>query len=152
MSDVQPSVPKSQDGQPSSQPSDADRSIGELLSDMTSNVTTLVRKEIEMARLELQDEIRQAAKAGGMLSGGALCGYLSLLFGSFGLAWLLDRKLPRPLAFFVVAGLHGATAAALLAKGRQEMLQVDPIPKETVDTVKESVQLAKAQAVSGASA
>ena len=152
MSDAQQSVPQTQDGQtPAPQPPDADRSIGELLSDMTNTVTTLLRKEIEMARLELEDEIRKAAKAGGMLSGGALSGYLSLLFGSFGLAWLLDRKLPRPLAFFTVAALHGAAAAALLAKGRQEMLQVEPIPSQTVESVKESVEWAKAQAVQGAS-
>src|SRR5919202_1596578 len=145
MSDAQQSVPQTQDGQtPAPQPPDADRSIGELLSDMTSKVTTLLRKEMEMARLELKDEVRQAAKAGGMLGGGALSGYLSLLFGSFGLAWLLDRRLPRPLAFFVVAALHGGAAAALLARGREEMLQVDPVPQRTVDTLKENVEWAKA--------
>ena len=80
-----------------------------------------------------------------MLSGGALSGYLSLLFGSFGLAWLLDRKLPRPLAFFVVAGLHGGAAAALLVRGRQEMQQVDPVPEQTVQTARETVEWAKAQ-------
>jgi hypothetical protein len=122
-----------------------DKPVGELLGDMTSGITTLLRKEVEMAVAELKDEALQAAKAGGMLSGGALSGYLSLLFGSFGLAWLLDRKLPRPLAFFVVAGLHGGAAAALLVRGRQEMQQVDPVPEQTVQTARETVEWAKAQ-------
>ena len=122
-----------------------DKPVAELLGEMSSSVTTLIRKEVEMAVAELKDEARQAAKAGGMLSGGALSGYLSLLFGSFGLAWWLDRKLPRPLAFFVVAALHGAAAAALLNQGRQEMLQVDPVPQQTVDSIKENVEWAKAQ-------
>lgn len=130
MTDAQPSNPKP---------------VAELLGDATAEITTLLRKEVEMAVSELKDEVRQAAKAGGMLSGGALSGYLSLLFGSFGLAWLLDRRLPRPLAFFVVAALHGGAAAALLARGRQEMLQVDPVPQRTVDSLKENVEWAKAQ-------
>ena len=123
-----------------------EKPVGELIADMTSNITTLLRKEVEMAVLELKEEARQAAKAGGMLSAGALSGYLSVLFGSFGLAWLLDRKLPRPVAFFVVAGLHGGAAAALLSQGRRAMIQVDPVPQQTVETVKENLQWAKGQA------
>ncbi len=135
MTDPQGPAPQTADEKP----------VAELLSDMTSSVTTLIRKEVEMAVAELKGEARQAAKAGGMLSGGALSGYLSLLFGSFGLAWWLDRKLPRPLAFFVVAALHGAAAGALLSQGRQEMLQVNPVPQQAVETAKETVDWAKAQ-------
>ncbi len=126
------------------QPSNT-KPVAELLGDATAEITALLRKEVELAVSELKDEVRQAAKAGGMLSGGALSGYLSLLFGSFGLAWLLDRRLPRPLAFFVVAALHGGAAAGLLARGRQEMLQVDPVPQRTVDSLKDNVEWAKAQ-------
>ena len=135
MTDPQGSAPQTADEKP----------VAELLGDMTSSITTLLRKELEMAVAEMKDEARQAAKAGGMLSGGALSGYLSLLFGSFGLAWWLDRKLPRPLAFFAVAALHGAAAGTLLSRGRQEMLQVDPVPQQTVETAKETVEWAKAQ-------
>ena len=123
-----------------------EKPVAELLGEMTSSITTLMRKELEMAVAELKGEARQAAKAGGMLSGAALSGYLSLLFGSFGLAWWLDRKLPRPLAFFAVSVLHGAAAGALLKRGREEMLQVDPVPQQTVDSAKETIEWAKAQA------
>ena len=122
-----------------------EKPVAELLADMTASLTTMLRKEVELAVAELKGEARQAAKAGGMLSGGALSGHLSLLFGSFGLAWLLDRKLPRPVAFFAVAALHGAAAAALLARGREEMLRVDPVPERTLETLKENVEWAKAQ-------
>jgi hypothetical protein len=123
----------------------ATKPVGELVSDMTSQVTTLLRKELDMAIVELRDEMRQAAKAGGMLSGGALSGYMSLLFGSFAAAWLLARKLPRPLAFGLVAAAYGAAAAVLLKRGQEEMKQVDPVPTQTVQTLKESVEWAKAQ-------
>src|SRR5919199_911592 len=121
------------DATPSKPPTADEKPVAELLGDMTSSIATLVRKELELAVAEMKDEARQAAKAGGMLSGGALSGYLSLLFGSFGLAWWLDRRLPRPLAFFAVAALHGAAAGALLNRGREELRQVDPVPEQTVD-------------------
>ena len=124
---------------------DTAKPVTELLSDMTSKVSELVRKEVEMAVVELKGEVRQAAKAGGMLSGAALSGYLSLLFASFGLAWWFDRKLPRWMAFFLVAGLHGAAAATLLKRGAEEIQQVDPVPHQAVETLKDSVEWAKAQ-------
>lgn len=127
------------------EPAPADKPLGELIADMTSQVTELLRKELDMAVVELKDEAKQAAKAGGMLSGAALSGYLSLLFSSFAAAWWLDRKLPRPLAFGVVALLHGATAAALLKRGQEEMKQVDPVPTQTVETLKDNLEWAKAQ-------
>ena len=123
----------------------ASKPVGELIADMTSQVTTLLRKELEMAVVELREEAKEAAKAGGMLSGAALSGYMSLLFGSFAAAWLLARKLPRPLAFGLVAAGYGATAAVLLKQGQEKMKQVDPVPTQTVETLKENVEWAKAQ-------
>jgi uncharacterized membrane protein YqjE len=123
----------------------ADKPIGELIADMTAQVSDLLRKEMELAVVELREEMKQAAKAGGMLSGGALSGYLALLFGSFAVAWFLDRRLPRPLAFGLVAAMHGATAATLLKMGQEEIRRVDPVPTQTVETLKENVDWAKAQ-------
>jgi hypothetical protein len=121
-----------------------DKPAGELLSDMTSQATALLRKEVEMAVIEMKGELKQAAKAGGMLSGAAISGYFSLLFGSFTVAWFLDRKMPRPLAFGLVAMAHGAAAASLLKLGQEEMKNVDPVPAQTVETLKENVEWAKA--------
>ncbi len=132
--------------QASSEAGAADKPVGELGADMTSQVAALMRKELEMAVTELKGEMKQAAKAGGMLTGAALSGYLSLLFGSFALAWFLDRKLPRPLAFALVAALHGAAAATLAKAGREEIKQVDPVPTQAIETLKENVDWAKAQA------
>ena len=130
------------DGAVRDEPGGADKPVADLVADMTSQVTDLVRKELEMAVEELKAEMRQAAKAGGMLTGAALSGYLSLLFGSFTLAWFLDRKLPRPLAFGLVAALHGTAAAALAKVGREEIKRVDPVPTQTIETLKENVDWA----------
>jgi hypothetical protein len=127
------------------EPSPVEKPVGELVADMTSQITDLLRKELEMAVEELKGEMRQAAKAGGMLTGAALSGYLALLFGTFALAWFLDRKLPRPLAFALVAALHGTAAATLAKVGREEIKRVDPVPTQTIETLKDNVDWAKTQ-------
>ncbi len=127
------------------EPSPVGKSIGELVADMTSEVNALVRKELELAVVELKGEMRQAARAGGMLTGAALSGYLALLFGSFAAAWLLDRKLPRPLAFGLVAAAHGAAAVVLGKAGQEEIKQVDPVPTQTIESLKENVDWARSQ-------
>ena len=127
------------------EPKEAEKSLGQLVADMTSEVSTLMRKEVELAKVELKDEVRQAGKAGGMLGAGALTGYLTILFASFDLAWLLDEVMHTALAFFLVAVLYGIAAAVLLSRGRDQLKHVDPVPRQTVETLKEDVEWAKAQ-------
>ena len=127
----------------------AERPVSDLVAEVGSQVSALLGKEVELAVAELKDEVKQAAKAGGMLTGAALSGYLALLFGSLAAAWFLDRKLPRFLAFGLVSLLHGIAAAALLKLGHQEMMQVDPVPTQTIETLKENVEFARSQAAFG---
>ena len=128
----------------SRQPKAPDSSLGELFSRMTTDLSTIFRKEVELAKVETKQEMAQAGKAGGMLGGAALTGYLALLFASFALAWLLDEWLHTALAFLIVAVLYGIVAAVLASKGRQKMKEVRPVP-QTVETLKEDVEWAKAQ-------
>ena len=80
-----------------------------------------------------------------MLGAGAFTGYFCLLFASLALAWLLDQVMPIPLAFFLVAVVYGIAAAVLIGRGREEMKHVDPVPHQSVETLKEDVQWARAQ-------
>ena len=56
-----------QDYDPSTQPKRPDASLGELLSDMTSDLSTLFRKEVELAKTEARDEIGRAGQAAAMV-------------------------------------------------------------------------------------
>ena len=127
------------------QPKQPEKSLGELVGDMTSEISSLMRKEVELAKVELKEEVGKAGKAGGMLGAGAVAGYFALLFASLALAWLLDQAMPIALAFFLVAVLYGIAAAVLITRGRQQIKQVDPVPRQTVETLKEDVEWAKAQ-------
>ena len=127
------------------EPVQAEKSLGQLMAEMTSELSDLVRNEVELAKVELKEQAGKVGKAGGALGAGALTGYLTILFASFALAWLLDEVMHTALAFFLVAVLHGIAAFILISRGRQEVKNVDPVPRQTVETLKEDVEWAKAQ-------
>lgn len=122
-----------------------EKPLSALISDMTSDVGTLVRKELELAKIETKEELSRTAKAGGMLGAAGFAGYLAVVMLSFALAFLLDLAMPLWVAFLIVALLYGAAAAFLFVRGRERMKQVNPVPEQTVETVKEDVEWLKAQ-------
>jgi hypothetical protein len=124
---------------------DEDRRIGELFGDLSRDISTLFRQEVELAKAEFKEEAAKAGKAGGMLGGAAIAGLIGLLLLAFALAWGLAEVMPAGVAFLIVGLLFSATAAGLFFAGRAQLRQVHPVPDETIDTLKEDVEWAKAQ-------
>jgi len=127
------------------EPARPDKSLGELVAEMTGEISALMRKEVELAKVEIKEEVGRAGKAGGMLGAGAGAGYFALLFVSLALAWLLDQAMPIALAFLIVGVLYGIAAAILIPRGREQMKRVDPVPHRTVETLKEDAAWVRAQ-------
>ena len=127
------------------EPKAPEKSLGQLFSELTADLSTLMRKEVELAKVETKEEVSRAGKAGGMLGGGAFAGYFALLFLSFALAWLLDEWMHTALAFLIVGLLYAVVAAVLVVRGRARLQNVNPVPQQTVETLKEDVQWARAQ-------
>jgi len=134
----------SADIDPATTPKRPDMSLGELFSEMTGELSTLFRKEVELAKLEGKEEMKQAGAAAGMFAGAGLAGWLTLLFASLALAWLIDQALNTALSFFIVALLWGIVALVLLTSAKKKAKQIKPLP-QTTQTLKEDVQWAKAQ-------
>ena len=130
---------------PRTEPKQAEKSLGDLVAEMTGEVSELMRKEVQLAKVELKEEVGRAGKAGGMLGAGGVAGYFALLFVSLALAWLLDQAMPIALAFFLVGALYGIAAAVLITRGREQMKHVDPVPRQTVETLKEDAAWVRAQ-------
>ena len=122
-----------------------ERSLPELVSDVAKDMSTLVRKELELAKIETKEEISRGAKAGGMLGAAGGAAYFALLLLSFGIVFLLDLVMPLWAAFVLVAVVYGIAAAVLFVQGRDRMKQVSPVPDETVESVKEDVRWLKAE-------
>ena len=133
-----------QDYDPATQPKRPDRSLGELFSEMTSDVSTLMRKEIELAKLEAREEAKKLGRGVGEFAGAGLAGWFTLLFLSFALAWLLDQAMNTALAFAIVGVIWGVAALILAMKGKKDIKSAEGLP-QTVSTLKEDVEWAKQQ-------
>ena len=125
-------------------PEDAEPTLGSLLSDMTSELSQLMRQEVSLAKAELKEEAAKGAKGAGMLGAAAVTGYLALVMLSFAAAWALAAAMPTGLAFFLVGAAFVVATVLLGKRGKERVSQVSPVPEQTVQTLKEDVQWAKA--------
>jgi Putative Actinobacterial Holin-X, holin superfamily III len=124
-----------------------ERSIGDLFAKLSSETSTLIRQEMELARAELTEKGRQAGKGAGLFGGAATVALLGAGAITAGIVLLLDLALPAWLAAIIVGLVYVGVAALLGLKGRDEMqAATPPVPEETVDTVKEDVEWAKTRA------
>ena len=122
-----------------------DRSLGQIVSDVSTDLSTLLRQELELAKTELKEEAGKAGKGVGMLGGAGVAGHFVLFFLSFALLLLLDRWMAAGLAALIVAVLWGVIAAVLAAMGRKALKEANPQLPKTQQTLKEDAQWAKAQ-------
>jgi len=118
-------------------PEVSNTSVGTLISEVTSDLSTLMRQELELAKVELKQEATKTGKAAGMLGGAGYAGHLTVLFLSIALWWALGDAMGRGWAALIVAVLWGIAAAVLFSIGRKRMRDVNPKPERTVNTLKE---------------
>ena len=123
-----------------------DRSLGELLKQLSEQTTRLVHQELELAKAELQQKGKQAGQGAGMFGGAGAIGLAALgaLTACFILA--LDIIMPAWLAALIVAVVYGIVAFVLVKQGQARMKRAaPPLPEQTIETVKEDVEWAKTQ-------
>jgi hypothetical protein len=112
-------------------------SVGELLSDVSRDLSTLMRQEVELAKAEIKTEVAKAGKGVGMLGGAGFAGYMVLLFLSIALWWGLSNVMDQGWAALIVAAIWIVIGGALFVIGRKTLRTVNPTPERTVDTVKQ---------------
>ena len=118
-----------------SQESVGDRSLGELISEVTTDLSTLMRQELELAKAELQQTATRAGKGARMLGGAAVAGYFVLLFASVGLWWAIGSATGLGWSAVIVAVIWAVIGAVLYTVGRKSLKSVRGLPR-TADTVK----------------
>jgi Putative Actinobacterial Holin-X, holin superfamily III len=123
-------------------PGKADRdvsgvSVAELVSEVTQDLSTLMRQELELAKAEVKQEAVKTGKAAGMLGGAGFAGYMTLLFASSALWWGLANVMDQGWAALIVAVIWALIGAVLFLAGRHRLQQVRPTPERTAETVKE---------------
>ena len=111
-------------------------SLGDLLGEVTRDMSTLMRQEVELAKVELKQSAARAGKGSGMLAGAGVAGHFVLLFLSLALWWALGTVMGLGWSAVVVAVVWGVVAAILAAMGRKELNAIKGMP-QTAETLQE---------------
>lgn len=112
-----------------------DRSLGELISEVTGDLSTLMRQEVELAKAELQQSATRAGKGAGMLGGAAIAGHFVLLFVSIALWWAIGSATGLGWSAVIFAAVWAVIAAVLAVAGRSSLKSVRGLSR-TADSVK----------------
>ena len=118
-------------------------SLGEIISDISEGLSQLFRQEVELAKAELKTEASKAGKAAGMFSGAGIAGLLTAIMLSFALTYALDNVMPLGWAAFIVAVLWGIATAVLFVVARNQARTINPVPRQTIETLKEDAKWLK---------
>jgi hypothetical protein len=115
-----------------------DRSLGELLKQLSEQTTRLVHQELELAKAELTQKGKQAGAGAGLFGGAGAIGLAAL--GALTACFILA------LNALIVAVVYGIVAFVLVKQGQAKMKAAGPpVPTQTIETVKEDVEWAKTQ-------
>ncbi len=123
-------------------------SIGELLKELSEQTSTLIRQEMQLARVELVEAGKKAGAGAGLLGASTI-----LALGAFGaltatLIAVIALALPVWAAALIITVVYGAGAAIIAMSGKKKIEAALPLAPQTTETLKEDVQWAKTRAIS----
>jgi hypothetical protein len=130
-------VPTGNPGSARERPDVENLSVGELLGNVSRDLSTLMRQEVSLAKAEIRAEAGKAGKGAGMMAGAGMAAWLCVLFVSIAVWWGLANVMDEGLAALIVAVLWAIAGAVLYATGRRTLRAMNPTPERTVDTVKQ---------------
>lgn len=128
-------VPAPGPGPDAARPDVADVAVGDLVGNVTRDLSTLMRQELALARAELTQEASTAGKAAGALGAAGVAGHFALLFASLALWAGLANLMDPGWAALIVTVVWAAVAAALYVGGRARLRRVRPTPERTIDSL-----------------
>jgi hypothetical protein len=114
----------------------ASTSLGDLLAEVSRDISTLMRQEVELAKAELRDTATRAGKGAGLMGGAGYAGLMAVFFLSVALWWALGYLIGNAWSAVIVAVIWGVVALVLFLIGRKNIKSIKGAP-QTVDTIKE---------------
>jgi uncharacterized membrane protein YqjE len=122
-----------------------DRSIGELFAELSQKTTTLVRQEIQLAKVEMSQKASRVGKNVGFLAIGGVVAYTGLLAVVAAGIILLGEVIAYWLSAAIIGVVIAAVGTVLVVKGANTLRQAEPTPRETVETLQEDKEWLKDQ-------
>ena len=119
------------------------RSIGQLVSDVSTDLSQIMRGEIELAKAEIKQDVQHAGKGAGMFAGAAVMALYGLGLLLLGLAAVLAIWLPVWASLLIVAAVLFAIAGILALVGKKQVTQVKGKPERAIDQAQQTVATLK---------
>jgi hypothetical protein len=121
-----------------------ERPIGELLKQLSQETTTLVRKELDLAKAEMSEKGKRAGLGAGMFGAAGVAGLMALGALTACLILALATGMDDWLAALIVTAVWAIVAGVAALMGRSKVREATPpVPEQTIETVKEDVEWAK---------
>ena len=124
-------------------PSAADATLGELVTNVSRDISTLVHQEMDLAKTELRQEVAAAGKGAGMLGGAGVTGLYVLGFGSLTAVYALGNLMDLAWAALIVTLVWAVVTGVLALIGRSKLKQATPPLEQTKQSLKEDAQWVK---------
>ncbi|MGB9183576.1 MAG: phage holin family protein [Solirubrobacteraceae bacterium] len=126
---------------------ESDRPIAELMRELSAETSTLVRQELELAKLELADKGKRAGIGAGLMGGAGVVGLYAVGALTACLILALATAVTAWVAALIVAAVYGAAAGGLALAGKSKVIDAaPPVPEQASESVKEDVQWTKNRA------
>jgi len=119
--------------------------LGDLFTSLTSDLTTLVRKEIDLARTETMEKVTGVTRNVVMMVAGGLVAYAGLIALIMAAIFLLDQSLSLWVSALIVGIIVVIIGAILLMVGKSSLSSMTVVPEKTVESMKENTEWAKEQ-------
>jgi uncharacterized membrane protein YqjE len=127
-----------------------ERSVPELMRQLSDQTATLVRQELELAKAELTVKGKRAGVGAGMFGAAGVFGLYALGALTATVILALSLAMKGWLAALIVTVIYAAVAGVLALAGKSNVSKaVPPVPEQTVQTVREDVEVAKQRAQEG---
>src|SRR3954471_4005467 len=112
-------------------------SVGNLMGEVAKDLSTLMRQELELAKVEIKAEAVKAGTGAGLFGAAGFAGYMVLMFLSIALWWALSHLVGHSWSALIVAVIWGVIGFVAYTMGRKKFKEVNPKPERTVETLQQ---------------
>jgi len=120
-----------------------ERSLGQLLTDITNDLSTLLRKEIQLARVETMEKASQATQSIVLMVAGGLVAYTGVIALVIGIIVALANWMPLWVSALIVGVLLAIVGFVLIQSGRASLKHMSVMPEKTIESIKEDAEMVK---------
>lgn len=123
----------------------SDKSIGQLLGDLSRDTSSLIRNEVELAKTEMGEKVNQVGMALVSLVAGFLIGFAALIILLDAVVYGLSQHMPLWVAAVIVGVVVAIVGFLLVKKGQTDLKASNLAPRRTMESIRRDGQFVKEQ-------